>query len=167
MLLLRCRLLLSCLLLGLPALAGCVSVIAPPIRVESPEQALPEPEPIGDPAAQAPPVRGAGLAGSLWRVVAINGETPAAGSEPSLDFSVDGRVSGNGSCNRFAGEAAISTNEIAFSRAVSTRMACDPDRLTQEATLLRIIEGVVQWRLEDGDVLTLRGPGGTLSARRG
>jgi putative lipoprotein len=142
--------------LALP-LGGCIST-----------QPVPAPEPpVSDPAPMPPvPPQRPSLSGAAWMLLSING-APIAG-EPAVTmlFSADGKLGGRAPCNSYFGEAAISTNEIVFSGSGATQMACEPVRMAQEGAFFRIINGIVQWWLDDSGVLTLRGPGGTLTARQ-
>lgn len=45
-------------------------------------------------------------------------------SKPTLVFDVEGKVSGNGSCNRYSGSVKLDDNFITFSNIASTRMMC-------------------------------------------
>ncbi len=73
-------------------------------------------------AACAPTTTGAGqevfsLAGSEWGL-------PSGVDVPFIQFSADGKASGNGGCNRFSGNYEQSGNQISFGSIMSTKMAC-------------------------------------------
>ncbi len=128
----------------------------------------PEPIPMPEPAeisrpAPLPVPRASGLIGGEWTVKSIDG---AAIEGATIRFGQDGSFSGRAPCNRYSGEAAISTNEIAFSPAVSTRMTCALQVMAAEKVFFEITGGIVQWSLSEDDVLILRSRTGKLVARR-
>ena len=43
-----------------------------------------------------------------WIIAEINGKAPVAGSTPTVTFDADGKLNGNGSCNRFFGGYTLS-----------------------------------------------------------
>lgn len=100
-----------------------------------------------------------------WTITAINGAAPVAGSEPSLRFGGDERVSVKTGCNGMSGSVTVDGALITISRLTSTMMACAEPLMAQESTIARILGAVQQWRETDG-VLTLSGPEGTISATR-
>jgi heat shock protein HslJ len=121
------------------------------------------------PANDIPPPRPVvfkGLEGGTWQVIDINGVRLSTTNPVTLTFGADERVSGKAPCNRYSGESAISTNEIIFVAVVATKMACSNAISEQEEAFFEILNGVVQWRLEDGNILLLRARSGTLKARR-
>lgn len=65
-----------------------------------------------------------------------------------LEIAADGRVSGSGGCNRITGKADISGNRISFTPLASTRMACAPASMDQEAKFLAALSDVRQWRID-------------------
>ncbi|MEU3522798.1 META domain-containing protein [Streptomyces sp. NPDC038707] len=85
------------------------------------------------------------VTGVEWRVerVAVGGESlaaPAAGS-PSLRIGADGSASGNLGCNRFSARVGVHGDRIAFGALRTTKMACDPVRMTFERALARALDG--------------------------
>lgn len=65
-----------------------------------------------------------------------------------LEITADGRVSGSGGCNRITGKADISGNRISFAPMASTRMACVPAVMNQEAKFLGALNDVRRWRID-------------------
>lgn len=65
-----------------------------------------------------------------------------------LDIAADGRVSGSGGCNRISGKADISGERISFSPLASTRMACAPAIMDQEAKFIGALNDVRKWRID-------------------
>jgi heat shock protein HslJ len=115
----------------------------------------------------APPPSGArpaSLAGTSWVVVAVDGQAPVAGGEPSLTFS-DDRVSGSGGCNRLGGAYRYdgSTGQLEFSNLAMTAMGCLDDRRNRvEAAFSKALGGPMRAHLDAEQHLVLEGPGGTI-----
>lgn len=81
-----------------------------------------------------------------------------------LEIHADGRVTGNGGCNRMSGKAEIKGSAIAFGPLASTRMACTPAVMDQEAKFHSAI-GLARSFLVDpreGKLLLLGGDGRTV-----
>lgn len=104
---------------------------------------------------------GASLAGTSWKLAsygAADNPTPAAADvETSLEFSSDGKVSGNMGCNGFGGDYELKNGKIVFGSIVSTMMACEEPRMTQETTAFQVMSGTVEYELS-GNTLTIYGP---------
>lgn len=66
-----------------------------------------------------------------------------------LLIGADGRISGSGGCNRISGKAQISGNRISFGPVATTRMACAPAVMDQEAKFLSALNDVRKWRIDD------------------
>lgn len=81
-----------------------------------------------------------GIQDNRWSLVSMNG-MPQDKSPVWLEFDpVEQRFSGNGGCNKLAGEYKIEGNEITFGKVISTRMACmDAAANDRESTFLRML----------------------------
>jgi putative lipoprotein len=79
-----------------------------------------------------------------------------------LEIGRDGRVSGSGGCNRISGKAEISGSRISFGPVASTRMACVPAAMDQEAKFLEALGDARKWRIDDrrGKLYLLDAQGG-------
>jgi len=102
------------------------------------------------------------LAGSAWRVVAVNGRAPIAGSEPTVVFAA-AEVKGSAGCNSYGGRYAYepSTGAIAFHELGMTAMACaEPARNDIEALFTRAINQAATASIDPEGRLVLSGPGG-------
>lgn len=66
-----------------------------------------------------------------------------------LEIGRDGRVSGSGGCNRINGKAEISGSRIHFGPVASTRMACAPAAMDQEAKFIEALGDARKWRIDD------------------
>ncbi len=65
-----------------------------------------------------------------------------------LDIQADGRISGSGGCNRFSTQGKLEGNRLSIDPAASTRMACPPAVMEQEARFLKMLEDVRGWRVD-------------------
>ena len=104
------------------------------------------------------------LAGSAWRVVAVNGRPPMAGSEPTVVFAA-ADVKGSAGCNSYGGRYAYepSTGAIAFRDLGMTMMACaEAPRNDMEALFTRAINQAATASIDPEGRLVLSGPGGQI-----
>jgi heat shock protein HslJ len=109
------------------------------------------------------------LAGTAWQVTGVNNGKQAVvsviiGTELTLQFGADGKLQGNGGCNRFNGSFSEDGKALRIDRLAGTRMACpEPEgRMAQEAQLLAALESVARAR-RDGDKLELRTATGAMA----
>lgn len=111
--------------------------------------------------ASAPP-----LAGTEWVVEDIDGSGIVDRSRATLTFATDGRVSGNASCNAYHASYEVDRDNLRFSRAITTRMACPAALMQQEARFLAALAGVRTFEISPDGRLTLRSAaGGSIRAR--
>ncbi len=109
------------------------------------------------------------LADTRWRVTGYNNGRQAvvsviAGTELTMQFGADGRVSGSAGCNEFTAGYRQQGDELSISAPVSTRRACaQPEGvMAQEASFLGALAMVDRARIEGGQ-LELRSAGGELA----
>lgn len=76
------------------------------------------------------------LWGTAWRLEDLAGAGAIDEAQPTLEFPENGRVSGNGSCNKFDGTVTITGNSIAFGPLATTKMACSDPVMHQESRFL-------------------------------
>ena len=99
-----------------------------------------------------------GLAGTSWKLVSYgptqNQTAAAPGIQTNLDFGTDGTVNGNVGCNSFSGNFQVNNGNVTFSRMLSTMMACQEPRMTQERVTLQVMSGTVHFQLQ-GNTLTI------------
>lgn len=79
----------------------------------------------GPDAAQLPLV-------GAWLAEDIAGGGVIDNLQTTLEIAADGKVSGNGGCNRFSGSASIDGDKISFGDLASTMMACTEAAMDQE-----------------------------------
>lgn len=108
------------------------------------------------------------LVGTEWSAIAINNGHQAVvsliiGTQASLTFDAEGRVSGFGGCNRIFGAYEVDGDAIRIGPMASTRMLCaEPEGVgEQEAALLAALEAATSWTIRDGR-LQLRDADGAL-----
>jgi heat shock protein HslJ len=95
-----------------------------------------------------------------WAIAAI-GEAPVLrGSKPSLTFAAEGRVNGNGSCNRYFGSFKLSGETLTIAETGTTRMMCDQPLMEQERRLLQALESVRRFEVDASGGLRLVGDDG-------
>ena len=71
-----------------------------------------------------------------------------ANARPTLTFEGEQRAGGSAGCNRWFASVEMSGDELRFSQAGATRMACDSDRMQQESRFLSALEAVRSYRVE-------------------
>lgn len=84
-----------------------------------------------------------------WLAEDIDGGGVIDRLQTTLDIRDDGIVTGMGGCNRYAGSATISGNEIKFLPLAGTRMACSPAVMQQETKFHAALEKVRAWRIDE------------------
>jgi heat shock protein HslJ len=104
------------------------------------------------------------LAGTAWRVVAINGRPAVRGSEPTAVFGASD-VKGSAGCNSYGGQYQYdaSSGAIAFRDLGITAMACvEPARNDVEALFTQAINQAASASIDPEGRLVLSGPGGEI-----
>jgi len=108
------------------------------------------------------------LASTAWRVTGYNNGRQAvvsvlAGTELSMAFAADGRVSGSAGCNNFMGTYTVSGSALKLGPAATTRKLCaQPGVMEQEQQFLKALEAVATIR-QEGDRAELRSADGALA----
>ncbi len=110
-----------------------------------------------DEVAATPPAAVA-LLGTGWRLERLNGAAVQRGTQPTLEFPVEGRASGQGSCNRFNGIVSIHDGAIMFGGLATTRKACPEAVMHQEETYLSALRESVRFEA-DAESLTIHSAG--------
>ncbi|HTN15892.1 MAG TPA: META domain-containing protein [Sphingomonadaceae bacterium] len=123
------------ILLALPV-AGCVAQTAPPH----------------------------GLAGSEWRITAIDGQTPAAPDRARMALQKD-RLSANVGCNSMSGPWRVEKSRLIAGPLMQTKMFCEGPIGEQEQAASALLVAAPTLEL-DGARLTLRSSGHSLTLER-
>jgi len=108
------------------------------------------------------------LSGTAWIVIALsNGndavETILTGTEISLAFGADGKVSGSAGCNNYSAKYEMSGLSLEIGQVTSSKTMCtQPDGLMrQEAAFLNALGKIASFRL-DGEKLNLLDQNGAI-----
>lgn len=100
------------------------------------------------------------LQGVRWQLKAIDGK--AVTTQASLEFLADNRLAGSNGCNRIIGSYALSGEGLSFSQLASTRMACEPEVMTQADTVDQYLSGARGFAFDDQGALVLKTERGEL-----
>ncbi len=104
------------------------------------------------------------LAGTAWRVVAVDGRAPIAGAEPTVVFAAE-RVSGSGGCNQYGGGYRYdgATGRLAFDQLSMTAMAClEEARNAFETAFFQALGQSTQAASDAQGELIISGPAGRI-----
>ncbi len=80
------------------------------------------------------------LAGSEWRLIELTGTILDGGNPLSVRFGANGKLAGNGGCNRFFGNYKIEGTNLSIGPLASTRRACAPEVMELEHKFLKALE---------------------------
>lgn len=105
------------------------------------------------------------LAGREWAVERLDEGGVLDRSQITLEFDVEGRVSGLASCNRFSAGFELTGEGLRIAQAASTMMACAEPLMQQEQQFLQILTAVERFDIDDTGALQLHGGGHSLLAR--
>ena len=89
------------------------------------------------------------LAGSEWLLQRMHGHAVLHGVEATVSFSEAGKVTGNGSCNRFFGPAKVIGDRISIGPLGSTRMACPTEVMDQEGKYFPALQDAERFEWQD------------------
>ncbi len=90
-----------------------------------------------------------------WELDGLNGQDALNGVLVSMKFGEDGKLTGNGGCNRFMGSwDHTGSRELSLSAGGSTMMACDETIMKQEQAFFQALEQTARYKL-DRDELDL------------
>ncbi len=90
-----------------------------------------------------------------WLVEDINHKGIIDRSHVSVVFDAEGRVAGSSGCNRYSGSYELTGEGLRFDGFASTRMACPPALMNQEALFLRLLGDVVRFDITAEGALLL------------
>jgi heat shock protein HslJ len=89
------------------------------------------------------------LAGGEWALEDLAGSGVVENSHATLSFPEDGKVAGNGSCNRFFGTAEIHDNTVRISPLGATRMMCAEPMMNQETKYMSALQDAERFEWKD------------------
>lgn len=90
-----------------------------------------------------------------WTLAEIEGAPAPAPGRSTLVVARDGKVSGDGGCNRYAGQAEVTDQAVVFGPLMATKRACEPAPMRQETSLFEGLRRTVAWRVEGGALALL------------
>lgn len=104
------------------------------------------------------------LSDTSWLVQAYNNgreavTTPLEGTQMTVKFDSEGRVSGSSGCNMFSGSYSDDGTTLSIGPLATTRLACAIPILQQEQAFLTALQASTQYELTS-EQLTLRNPEG-------
>jgi len=95
------------------------------------------------------------LSGSAWTVTGYNNGqeavvSPVVGSELTIEFGSDGTVAGNAGVNTFRGPFESTDKTVKIGPLAATKMAGEPELMTQEANYLQALQNATTWSIARG-----------------
>jgi heat shock protein HslJ/uncharacterized membrane protein len=115
-------------------------------------------------ATQAPAPAPATLIGTSWIAEVIDGQGVLDRAPSTMTLEADQRLSGRAACNRYFGTYELGDGTLRLKPAGSTRMACEPAIMEQEARFLAALAAVTAFRRE-GNTLWLSDASGRMRLR--
>jgi putative lipoprotein len=106
----------------------------------------------GQAAAKAP-AKAAALVGTSWVLEDLGGTGVIDAPHATLEFPDANRAVGSGSCNRFSGGVTLGDSTIAFSRMISTKIACAPAVMSQETRYLQALQDAQRYALGEASLM--------------
>lgn len=104
------------------------------------------------------------LTGGAWTVTHVAGQEVPGPRAVTLEFDGQGRLSGQGPCNRYSAGYQLTGEGLIISQGVSTRMACVSDLMALESVFLETLQGSLSTNIDEEGVLSL-GEGRILAVR--
>jgi heat shock protein HslJ len=109
--------------------------------------------------ASGPALHGAAVAAAptdiVWRAEDISGRGIIDRSYVTVLLAADGQASGSAGCNRFMARHALAGARLTLAGIASTRKACAPALMEQEARYIAMLTDIAQWRIEATGALVL------------
>jgi heat shock protein HslJ len=101
-----------------------------------------------------------------WLITEINGKPIIAASSPGLNFETDGKVNGNGSCNRFFGGYQLSGEGLTVGSVGASMMMCDEALMDQEGQIFKVLKELAGFGISgDGKLILRTNDGRTMTAK--
>jgi heat shock protein HslJ len=101
------------------------------------------------PAPNAP----APLWGTQWQLAALGAQAVMPQSRATLQFPEVGRVTGNGSCNRFSAAVTVRQDRLTFGDLASTKMACIGGAMAQETAYMAALQKAQRFERQGDSLL--------------
>ncbi len=98
------------------------------------------------------------LQGKVWQVTHVEGASLDVDDMATLVFSPDGRLSGQGFCNRYMARYQVIGQQLKISPIASTKMACmPPGRMLLQSRFMQILQTAVSYQVLPNDELQILG----------
>lgn len=91
------------------------------------------------------------LQGVSWHITNIGEQASSTAATAYIQFLPDNKITGSTGCNRFFGQYSLTGESLTLQGVGSTRMACSPELMAQENSLLKSLESVSRFSFEDAD----------------
>lgn len=114
---------------------------------------------MSDGGAVGRPATSDALAGTEWRIVAVDGQAVLPGDPLLVAFGHDGRVTGSTGVNSFTASYTLTAEYLSFGPMATTRRASTPELMEQEHRVVGSLAGICPVVLAD-HTLTFGGPRG-------
>lgn len=111
---------------------------------------------VGASPADNTAAAGATIIGATWQVDDINGGGVIDNSHVTMNFDATGKVTGSTGCNNYFGGYAIEADTLTIDALGSTRRACAPALMDQEAKFLAILQDAASWSFDAVGRVTLK-----------
>jgi heat shock protein HslJ len=99
------------------------------------------------------------LTGTTWRAETIMGRPVLDASTSTITFEADGRVHGQGGCNRYFGSSTVDGEQLAFGQLGATRMACAEALMDQETRFFQALQSAERWTIDEHGLLLIYSSG--------
>lgn len=107
------------------------------------------------------------ITGGTWRVEDINRRGVVDIALTSLEFTLDGRVSGRGGCNHYTGSYTRDGDTLTFGPLAATQKACAPALGDQEQKFFQVLSSPVTVSFDaTGALILTNAEGQSITARR-
>jgi|GEM_PF-2897993 len=95
------------------------------------------------------------LENTAWQLDTLAGSELVPDSSITMEFDAEGRVAGSAGCNRYTTSYMVDANNLSFSMAAATMMACAPELMEQERAFFNALETASTFELsQDQFVIT-------------
>lgn len=95
------------------------------------------------------------LTGGAWTVTHVAGQEVPGPRAVTLEFDGEGRLSGQGPCNRYSAGYQLTGEGLIISQGLSTRMACVSDLMALETVFLETLQGSLSASIDEDGALSL------------
>ncbi len=116
-------------------------------------------------AATAPAMSQTDLTGTSWLAEDIMGAGVVDRAQSTLQPLPEGRITGSSGCNRFTGQGVLREGRVEIGLLATTRMACPPAVMNQEAKYLRALAASKRYEVGQDGLLRFYDGAGQLTVR--